>query len=83
MKYQIVGCEHMAGKAKDTGRPYDLDVLHVISLNPPRFEMVGNQVDRLRISRTTGLLQRQPQPGEIYDIYFDNRGYVEYVQICE
>ncbi len=83
MRYQIVGCEHMVGKSKQTGKPYDMDILHVICQTPPRGDAVGNTVDKIPISRASGLLVRTPQPGEMYEIYYDRRGFVEYADLVK
>ena len=78
-KYKIIGVEHMAGTSKKTGRPYDMDILHVMSLDAPRNrEIIGNEVDKITISRDTGILTRTPEPGQVYDIGFNRSGYVDY-----
>ena len=83
-RYKIVGVEHMAGTSRKTGRPYDMDILHVIAESTPRnVEIVGNQVDKITISRDTGILTRQPVPGEVYDIVFTRSGYVDYADPCK
>lgn len=80
-QYKIIGVEHMKGTSRKTGKPYDMDILHVVDLSPVRNgEVVGNKVDKITVSRDTGLLVRPPQPGEIYDIGFTRFGYVDYVE---
>lgn len=82
-KYQIVGVEHMKGTSKRTGRPYDMDILHVIADTPPRnCDIVGKQVDKITVSRDSGILTRQPAPGEVYDIGFTRTGFVDYAELC-
>lgn len=82
-RYKIVGVEHMKGTSKRTGRPYDMDILHVISETPPRnCDIVGQQVDKITVSRDSGILKRQPAPGEVYDIGFTRSGFVDYADIC-
>lgn len=83
-KYKIVGVEHLSGTSKKTGRPYDMDILHVIAEQPPRgSEFIGNPVDKITISRDTGILVKQPVPGEVYDIGFTRTGYVDYADPCK
>lgn len=82
-KYQVVGVEHMKGTSKRTGRPYDMDILHVIAEQTPRnVEINGKQVDKITISRDSGILKRAPMPGEVYDIGFTRSGFVDYADIC-
>lgn len=79
-QYQIVGIEHMKGTSKKSGKDYDMDILHVIDCSPPRnANLTGNRVDKITVSRDTGLLVRPPQPGEVYDIGFTRFGYVDYI----
>lgn len=83
-QYKIIGVEHMKGTSKRTGRPYDMDILHVMSLSAPRNrEIVGNEVDKITISRESGILTKIPQPGQIYDIGFNRSGYVDYAEPCK
>ena len=78
-QYKIIGVEHMKGTSKKTGKPYDMDILHVVELDPPRGNNVtGNKVDKITISRDSGILTHAPQPGEIYDIGFTRYGFVDY-----
>lgn len=78
-QYKIIGVEHMKGTSKKTGKPYDMDILHVEDLSPARGrEIVGNTVDKITVSRDSGLLVRPPQPGEVYDIGFTRFGFVDY-----
>lgn len=78
-QYKIVGVEHMKGTSKKTGKPYDMDILHVEDLSPARGkELVGHQVDKITISRDTGILIHPPQPGEVYEIGFTRFGFVDY-----
>lgn len=84
MKYKIIGVEHIKGTSKKTGRPYDMDILHVTTIDPPRNrEIIGNEVDKITISRDSGILTRTPQPGQIYDIGFNRSGYVDYADPCK
>lgn len=77
--YKIIGVEHMAGTSKKTGRPYDMDVLYCEDLTAPRNgNVTGHKVDKITISRDSGILTRTPNPGDIYDIGFNRFGYVEY-----
>lgn len=79
-QYKIIGVEHMKGTSKKSGNPYDMDILHVEDLSPARGkEIVGNRVDKITVSRDTGLLIRTPQPGEVYDIGFTRFGFVDYI----
>lgn len=79
MQYKIIGVEHIKGTSKKTQRPYDIDILHVQSLATPRkAEFVGCEVDKITISRDSGILTRTPQPGQVYDIGFNRAGYVDY-----
>ena len=83
-RYKIVGVEHMVGTSKKTGRPYDMDILHVIAEQAPRNkEIIGNLVDKITISRDTGILTKTPAPGDIYDIGFNRAGYVDYADLCK
>ncbi len=83
-KYTIVGVEHITGTSRKNGRPYDMDILHVICEMPPRGrEMVGKQVDKITISRDTGILIYPPAPGQVYEIGFNRSGYVDYAELCE
>lgn len=83
-KYKIVGVEHMAGTSKRTNRPYDMDILHVICEDAPRGrEIVGQQVDKITISRDSGILLREPIPGQVYEIGFTRSGYVDYADPVE
>lgn len=83
-KYKIIGVEHLKGTSKKTGRPYDMDILHVESLTPPRNrEFIGNEVDKITISRDSGILVADPKPGQIYDIGFNRSGYVDYADYCK
>ena len=78
-QYKIIGVEHMKGTSKKTGKPYDMDILHVADLSPARGkEVVGNLTDKITISRDSGILTHAPQPGEIYDIGFTRYGFVDY-----
>lgn len=80
-KYRIVGVEHVAGTSKRTGRPYDMDMLHVVTEEPSRKkDFVGCEADKIPISRDSGILTCQPQPGDIYDIGFNRAGYVDYAE---
>lgn len=83
-KYKIIGVEHISGTSKKTGRPYDMDILHVMSMESPRNrEIIGNEVDKITISRDTGILIRTPEPGAVYDIGFNRSGYVDYADPCK
>lgn len=83
-KYKIIGVEHIAGTSKKTGRPYDMDILHVMALDVPRNRVIiGNEVDKITISRDSGILITAPNPGDIYDIGFNRSGYVDYADPCK
>lgn len=83
-KYKIIGVEHMEGTSRKTGRPYDMDILHCVAMDKPRNrEIVGNEVDKITISRDTGILAARPQPGDVYDIGFNRAGYVDYADPCK
>lgn len=78
-QYQIIGVEHMKGTSKKTGRAYDMDILHVADLSPVRGkEIIGCPVDKITISRDTGILTHQPAVGDVYDIGFTRFGFVDY-----
>lgn len=63
MQYKIIGVEHIKGTSKKTQRPYDMDILHVQSPATPRkAEFVGCEVDKITISRDSGILTRTPNP---------------------
>lgn len=80
-QYKIIGVEHLEGTSKKTGKPYNMDVLHVADLTSPRItgSVVGNKVDKITVARETGLLTRQPEPGEIYEIGFTRFGFIDYI----
>lgn len=75
-KYQIIGVEHREGTSKRTGRPYSMDVLHVMAMKPSP-NVVGNAVDTIPIGCDSGILAKIPKPGECYEINFNRAGYVE------
>lgn len=77
-KYKIVGVEHREGTSKKTGRPYNMDVLHVIAVAPSRNPNVtGNTVDTIPIGRESGILTSTPKPEQIWEIGFNRAGFVE------
>jgi len=77
-RYQIMGVEHREGTSKKTGRPYNMDVLHVVAAAPSRNpNVVGNTVDTIPIGRESGILTATPKPGEYYEISFNRAGFVE------
>lgn len=83
-QYKIIGVEHMKGTSKKTGRPYDMDILHVMSLSAPRNrELVGSEVDKISISRDSGIITKIPQPGDIIEIGFNRYGFVDYARYCK
>lgn len=83
-KYQIVGVEHREGTSKKTGKPYNMDVLHCVAVNPPRDpNITGNVVDTIPVSRESGILSTIPNPGEYWDISFNRAGYVEDAYLCK
>lgn len=75
-KYKIVGVEHREGTSKKTGRPYNMDVLHVMALKPSP-NVTGNTVDTIPIGRESGILTSTPKPEEIWEIGFNRAGFVE------
>lgn len=83
MKVQIVGIEHRKGKAKQTGAPYDSDVLYFVNQRPMMGEALGSECDSIWIPRSSGLLPEWPPIGAIVDIGFDSRKRVEYVDILK
>lgn len=83
-KYKIIGVEHISGTSRKSGRPYDMDVLHVMAIDKPRNrEFVGNEVDKITIGRDSGILDHSPVVGDVYDIGYNRAGYVEYAELCK
>ena len=82
MKYRVLGVGHMAGTSKKTNRPYDMDVLHLVSEEPSRAkEFSGNEVDKIYVSRDSGAMLRQPNVGDVVEIYYNRSGYVDSVNV--
>lgn len=83
-KYQITGIEHRKGTSKKTGRPYDMDVLHVVATKQARnADFVGFATDQIPIGRDSGILTKIPEPGQYMEISFNRAGYVEDAYIVE
>lgn len=76
-KYKVVGYEHRAGTSKKTGKPYDMDILHVISEQPLTGEgQYGNRVESLVFNRLIlGEFPSMPLVGDVIGVYFDRSGY--------
>lgn len=76
-KYKVVGYEHRSGISKKTGKPYDMDILHVIG-NHLLFgdESYGNPAETIVFNRLIiGELPFKPEIGDTIGVYFDRSGY--------
>lgn len=83
-KYKIVGSRYRKGVSKK-GNPYEADILQCVSLEStsPRPNDSGVTVKEIFVSRESGLLIEVPRPDSIAEIYFNDFGYPEYIDILE
>lgn len=77
-KYKVVGYEHRSGISKKNGKPYDMDILHVINEFPlaNNDDSYGNRVESLVFNRLIlGEIPAMPLVGDVIGVYFDRSGY--------
>ncbi len=81
MRKQIIGVEERNWKDKTTGEPMSMKVLHMTAHN---LNTIGLQTSTLNInSERISRLEKVPEPGDIWDIDYNERGYLDSMNFVE
>jgi len=72
MKVTVIGKDHISGTSKKTGKPYDLNVVHITS---KRNGVDGLAADQIMLDPKTYPLEGI-QLGKAYNLDRDGRGFV-------
>ena len=76
--YKVVGYESRSGVSKKTGKPYDMDIIHVIHETPITGDgCYGNRVECITYNRlVNGPLEAVPLVGDMVCVYYNRSGFV-------
>ena len=83
-KYEVIGYEHRSGISKRSGKPYDMDIIHVAECLPlmQTEDSYGRRVEQVIFNRlVVGEPAVQPQIGDTIAVYYNRSGYPEDFQI--
>ena len=76
--YEVVGYENRSGVSKKSGKPYDMDIIHVIHTQPMTGDgCYGNRVESITYNRlVNGPLEAAPLVGDKIKVYYNRSGFV-------
>lgn len=76
--YEVVGYENRSGVSKKSGKPYDMDIIHVIHTEPMSEDgCCGNRVESITYNRLiNGPLAVVPAVGRKIKIIYNRSGFV-------
>lgn len=80
--YEVVGYENRNGISKKTGKPYDMDIIHVIHTEPMSGDgCYGKRVESITYNRlVNGPLEAVPLVGDNIKVYYNRTGFVEHIE---
>lgn len=83
--YEVVGYENRNGISKKSGKPYDMDIIHVIDTEPLSGDgCCGNRVESITYNRlVNGPLKAVPAVGRKIKVIYNRSGFVADIEPVE